>query len=174
MSVGVIVTDPDGRFLLLHRAKPPVGLAPIAGHVDEHGGPRQAAYSEAWEEAGLDIGVRLIASAHLPNLCRRPSGSALNRPGHDWWVYATEVGRDPATTFSVDETKGGAWYTPAQLQALAERTVTYACGEISEADWQRDPGLEPVWAHWMRELGHVRVSEADLAAVAAVFCEPPA
>jgi NUDIX domain len=52
-SVGVVIRDAEGRFALLKRAKFPVGIAPAAGHIDDHGSPEQAALDEVREELGI-------------------------------------------------------------------------------------------------------------------------
>ena len=61
-SVGVIIQNPEGEVALLRRAKFPVGMAPVAGHVDEHGSPEQAAIDEAAEEVGLHISLSGLRS----------------------------------------------------------------------------------------------------------------
>ncbi len=170
-SVGVIVTDPQYRFLLLTRAKPPVGRAPIAGHVDEHGGFVLAGIAEAEEEAGLIIAkMELVAEGHLPNVCRRPP-SHPTHDGHDWMIYHAHVG-SPSVRFSEDETRGGDWYTKDELQDLTRRTAEWATGQLSDADYVADPGLEPVWVTWMHRLGHVGLFSHALDAVEAKYREP--
>jgi hypothetical protein len=42
----VIITDEARRYLLIERATPPFGMTPVAGHVDNHGGPDVAAREE--------------------------------------------------------------------------------------------------------------------------------
>lgn len=173
-SVGVIITDPAGRFLLLTRAKPPAGRAPVAGHVDEHGEFLEAAIAEAREEVGVDIGrpKRVINEYCIGNICRRPPSRPVH-DGHTWTIFQAQV-TDTATSFDADETRGGDWYTPAQLQKLADRTVGWVLGWVGDADFAADPGLEPVWISWMSLLGYVKVSEADLNAVELFYSRPPA
>jgi 8-oxo-dGTP pyrophosphatase MutT (NUDIX family) len=171
-SVGVIVLDPEGNHLLLTRAKPPAGRAPIAGHVDEHGGSETAAKVEAEEEAGLRLsGLRLLADGYVGNICRRPP-SLPSRPGHHWWIYTARVGAESAMNFSDDETRGGGWVTPGELQALADRTVAYALGRVHESEWQAQPGLEPVWAHWLFHLDVITLDPGRLEDIAAIYERP--
>lgn len=53
-SVGVLISSPDG-LLVFERATPPAGIAPVAGHLDRHGGPEAAAHAEVTEEVGLTV-----------------------------------------------------------------------------------------------------------------------
>lgn len=149
-SVGVIVTDRAGRMLmLLTRARPPVGIAPVAGHVDQHGTPQQAAIAEVREEIGLDaVRLREVASGRRDNRCGRPGGN-----WHQWTIFRAEV--SGVLNPSRDETKGARWYHPGEVQTLASRTAAHARGHI--VDWDREPGLEPVWVGWLAELGVVRM-----------------
>lgn len=172
-SVGVIITDKARRFLLLTRAKPPVGIAPVAGHVDEHGSPHSAGCVEAVEEAG----VRLVALQHrdegyVANICRRPASNP-DKPGHYWWIYSAQLS-ETTTSFSADETRGGGWYTAEQLDALARRTCAYAQGQVPEAEWRAQPGLEPVWVYWLDRLEMIEpLTSPELQAIVNVFTAPP-
>lgn len=150
-SVGVIVMR-DGKIALLERAKPPVGIAPPAGHIDDHGTAKQAAIDEVFEELGLRValGRVLIDGERKPNVCRRPGGDH-----HMWWVYeAQEV--EGELQPSPDETKMAAWYSMDELQELAQRTKRYIDGHITEDEWTAEPGLEPIWLEMLIELGYVR------------------
>ena len=53
---------------------------------------------------------------------------------------------------SEDETKQAGWFSKEKITTLAKRTGEYLSGNISENDWQNNPGLEPVWLEWLREL----------------------
>ncbi len=154
MSVGVIIRSPEGEFALLKRARFPIGIAPPAGHIDEHGRPEQAAVAEVHEELGLMIaldGLRntVIQGRRVNNQCRRPGGDH-----HDWRVYeSTEY--SGVLTPDADETQGAGWYDPDQLQALADRTKAFQAGQLSQAAWETNPGLEEVWLDFFTELGYV-------------------
>lgn len=152
-SVGVVIRDGQGRFALLKRAKFPIGIAPAAGHIDGHGSPEQAALDEVREELGIkleDLQKTKIYARRVENICRRPGGDH-----HTWYIYEASVA-DPILKPDKDETKGAAWYTGEQMQALADRTRAYRAGSVPEADWQANPGLEEVWLPFMEELGFVK------------------
>jgi 8-oxo-dGTP pyrophosphatase MutT (NUDIX family) len=155
-SVGMIV-ERDGQYLLFRRVKKPWGYAPSAGHVDEvpslgHPGEaaiyEQAARRELLEEVGL-IAERLdlVWEGITRFPCRRSGGD-----WHKWRVYRASVGPDAQPIGRADESHDLAWYWPEELAQLADRTISYLAGQISEADWEICPGLEPVWLHIFNEL----------------------
>lgn len=141
-SVGVLIHDSHGRLLMIERGWWPIGIAPVAGHVrDAHSTAAEALVAETREEVGLEVTqAELLWTGHLPNLCASPPS---NPPGHHWWLYrASATGTlRPAE----GETKGAAWYTPSEVQALAERTLSYARGEVTAEEFERAPGMEAVW-----------------------------
>ena len=150
-SVGVIIRDRSGCFALLKRAKFPIGIAPPAGHIDNHGSPEQAALKEVSEELGLklsDLTKTAIYGRLVDASCSRPGGDH-----HIWYVYTALT---DTTLLKADpkETKGADWYTLEQLRRLAERTRAYYAGRVSETDWAAKPGLEEVWLPFMEELGY--------------------
>ncbi len=53
---------------------------------------------------------------------------------------------------SEDETKRAGWYDVEEIKRLGDRSEQYNSGEITEEDWERDPGLEPVMHEWFKEL----------------------
>ncbi len=154
-SVGVIIRDTAGMVVLIKRANFPIGYAPVAGHIDDHGSVEQAAVDEVQEEVGLiitmeDLGSTSIAERRYTNHCRRQGGTY-----HDWWVffvdkYQGEIKPDP------NETKGADWYDVVELQRLADRTREYQAQMIEQADWEADPGLEETWVDMLVELGLIR------------------
>lgn len=146
-SVGVLV-ERAGCLLLIERAKYPHGYAPPAGHVDDGESYEQAAYRELAEEVGLAASdMRLVLPARrIDNRCRRPGGDH-----HRWQVYAAASGDEPARSW--DETRSMRWADRDAVQALADRTHSYLAGAVTEVEWQRAPGLEPVWAVMLTELG---------------------
>ncbi|MBA9002175.1 NUDIX hydrolase [Thermomonospora cellulosilytica] len=166
-SVGIDIVRGDGARLMLERVRPPFGIAPAAGHVDDHGTPEDAARAETGEELGLTVvSLRPLTGGWLPNRCRRRVAPG-RRTGHDWSIYAATVTGDLAP--GTDEARNVGWRTPAEIQRLAERTVAHARGRISAIDFNDDPGLEPVWVHWYARLGVIDVTEADLEAVTRLF-----
>jgi ADP-ribose pyrophosphatase YjhB (NUDIX family) len=73
----------------LRGVRPPAGIAPVAGHVDQHGGPEHAACAEVGEEVGLVVtSLHLVTSVCRPNRCRRLT---RNRVGHQWSIYRAEA-----------------------------------------------------------------------------------
>lgn len=136
----------DSRLLLIERKKFPFGFAPPAGHVDDDPTYEVAAKRELQEEVGLDtISLKLVLEKDKPNHCRRKDGT-----WHHWKVYNVstkgEVGR------SEEETKQTNWFSATELRKLADRTQEYLQGNVSEASWQRRPGLELVWYEHFMDL----------------------
>lgn len=158
-SVGVIITNAAGDYLMFERATFPPGVAPVAGHIDTHGTPWDAAKAEVAEEVGLTVtGLFHVTTGRRNNRCRRLPGP--RGVGHEWWIFRAEVigDLDP----SERETRNARWIPAAELQALADRTSTYARGGISDADFAATPGLEPVWVQWLHEEGAIDLSPGEL------------
>ncbi len=161
-SVGVLITDDQVRYLLIQRVRPPVGIAPVAGHIDQFGAADVAAIAEVAEEVGLTVtDLTPLTGRWRSNICRRQHGPW--GPGHDWSIYHAEV--TGTVTTDPAETTNPVWYTRQQLQQLAERTAAYAAGALPTDEWTAAPGIEPVWVDFLAELGIVDLPAADLAAV---------
>lgn len=152
-SAGLIV-ERDGRLLLLERRKPPLGFACPAGHVDEGETPLEAARRELREETGLiAVNLTLVWEARVTqhNTCSRPGGT-----WHQWSVYTPtapptgDVTPDPGEAVSFD------WVDRGSVDVLARRTRAYLAGMITEDQWARYPGLEPVWLDILTGTGWVR------------------
>lgn len=145
-SVGILIKNGAGELLLIERKKPPFGFAPPAGHVDEHCSYEKAVENETREEVGLEpIRISFIAQKRKGNPCRRKGGT-----WHHWRIYRVETrGR---IRRSQDETKQAGWYNKAKIKSLATKTELYLTGEITEEEWQKSPGLEPVWQEWFKDL----------------------
>lgn len=144
-SVGMLVWR-DDKLLLVERRKPPLGFAPPAGHVDHHGSFEQAARNELKEEVGLDIEhIELIAEGRKDNSCRRQNGT-----WHYWKVY--NVLANGHIDRNHEETKSVGWYDRDNLVWLASRTRQYLSGKILDKEWQDQPGLEPIWYEWFKQL----------------------
>lgn len=161
-SVGVVITDDRGRVLLFQRTTPPVGRAPVAGHVDDHGAVEEAARAEVAEEVGLTVTALVpVIVRWRNNVCRRQHGPI--GPGHNWTVYRADVtgavDTDPA------EARDARWYAPAEVQRLAERTAAHARGDITAAAFAADPGIGPVWAQFLQTLGLLDLHPADHQAI---------
>lgn len=144
-SVGMLIWK-NNKLLLIERRRFPFGFAPPAGHVDDRDSFENAAREEVREEVGLNpIKLRLVKEGRKDAKCRRRGGNY-----HYWKIY--EVEAEGELRPSREETKQAGWYTKEQIKELAERTVKYLNGEISEEDWEANPGIEPVWYEWFREL----------------------
>ncbi|WP_329087940.1 NUDIX hydrolase [Streptosporangium sp. NBC_01469] len=167
-SVGVLIADQAGRYLMFDRNTFPPGVAGAAGHVDEHGSFLDAARAEVSEELGLSVlsltPVPLnwpVATPWRDNRCRRlPGPSGV---GHRWHLYRAQTAGTLAP--SARETRNVRWLTTVQLQALAERTAAYAHGHLTDAAFAELPGIEPVWVAWLMAAGLVTVPLDDLARI---------
>jgi ADP-ribose pyrophosphatase YjhB (NUDIX family) len=137
----------EDNLLLIERARPPFGFAAPAGHVDGDPTYEIAAGREFKEEVGLTTAnLVLLTEGRKENHCRREDGM-----WHYWKIYQMTATGD--VDRSKEETKQANWYTKEQIRALAERTEVYKKGEISEEEWNKNPGLEPIWCEWFQELG---------------------
>ena len=144
-SVGMLVWK-DEKLLLIERAKFPFGFAIPAGHVDDDSSYEDAAKRELREETGLDTEtLELVAEERKENHCRREDGT-----WHYWKMYKIIPAGD--LDRSLDETKQIGWYTKDRVKTLGEKTEKYNNGDISEEEWEQDPGLEPVMYEWFKEL----------------------
>ena len=145
-SVGILVWQ-ENRLLLIERKKYPFGFAPPAGHVDNDKSFEDAAKRELKEEVGLTtIDLRLLIEGRMENPCRREGGT-----WHYWKIYQAETHGEIKP--SEDETKQVKLVDRQELSKLAKKTKQYRAGGISEKEWQRRPGLEPVWYDWLKRLG---------------------
>ena len=144
-SVGIHVWR-DDKLLLIERKKFPFGFAPPAGHVDNRPSFEVATKEELEEEVGLRVkNLKLIFEGRKDNPCRREGGT-----WHYWKIYNAEV--EGEIQRSLEETKQAGWYSKEEIGGLANRTEQYLAGKTSEDEWQKSPGLEPVWYEWMKEL----------------------
>ena len=144
-SVGMFVWRND-KLLLIERARFPFGFAIPAGHVDGDPKFEKAAERELKEEVGLSTeSLELISEGKKENHCRREGGT-----WHYWKLYQViatgEINR------SKDETNKADWYTKDEIKKLAEKTEKYNEKQISEDEWNKNPGLEPIMYEWFKEL----------------------
>jgi ADP-ribose pyrophosphatase YjhB (NUDIX family) len=143
-SVGMLIKRGE-KVLLIERRKPPFGFAPPAGHLDgdtfEH-----SAIRETEEEVGLKVNkVTLLVEGKKENKCRRIGGN-----WHYWKICQVETVGDIKR--SEDETKQANWYSADEIEELAKKTESYLSGTVSRKEWEKSPGIEPVWYEWFREL----------------------
>ena len=170
-SVGVLAERTDGngqpRWLFIWRNTFPFSVAPVSGHVfDEHLSYTDAARAELKEEAGLDVTEVhwTPVGGWRPNRCRREPGP--KGTGHQWEIYVAYLGLQvPELKLSEREVKLARWLSAPQVQLLANQTVLYAHGRVSDSEFQDFPGIEPVWVGFLAELDVVRLPVADLLAV---------
>jgi len=155
-SVGVIIADGYGNYLLFDRNTFPPGTAPPAGHVDGHGSYEDAARAEVQEETGLTvISLAYITGGWRDNKCRRAPGPAGT--GHEWRVYLATVAGDLDP--SPRETRNARWLNRDDMQSLACQTAWHAQGLRDE------PGIEPVWVQWLADSGLVVMHPHSLAQI---------
>ena len=144
-SVGMIVWN-DGKLLLIERKKFPFGFAIPAGHVDGDASFEIAARRELGEEVGLNaLELELVLDTRKDNPCRRPDGT-----WHHWKLYKVNVSGELSR--SLEETKQAKWLSVEEIKVLAEMTEKYMKKEISEKQWEKNPGLEPVMYELFKEL----------------------
>lgn len=153
-SVGVIIegmpgyAGPADHYLMFERVKPPHGIAPVAGHLDDHGSYLDAMQAETVEETGLEVvEYHLVANGWRGNACRRqPANSEV---GHDWKIYKALALGDQAAAPA--ETKNLHWYSRGDIAEMAARTMLYALDYVTGAEFKAEPGIEPVWIQWLIE-----------------------
>ena len=144
-SVGMLVWKED-KLLLIERKKFPFGFAIPAGHVDEDKSFEDAATRELKEEVGLDTtDLKLIIEGKKENSCRREGGT-----WHLWKIF--EIATSGNLRPSMEETKKVGWYSKNEINKLADRTKKYINKEVSEEEWESNPGLELVMYNWFKEL----------------------
>ncbi len=81
-SVGAIIIDLDGKYLVQYRLKHPMGLAMPAGHIDKGETPKQAIERELLEETNLKVvSTAVMFQKFVPGDCEK------DHAGHDWWVF---------------------------------------------------------------------------------------
>ena len=112
--MGAVVTDPDGRLLLILRGREPgAGLWSIPGGKVEPGESLvEATRREVREETALDVLV-----GDLVGTVERPA------PGGDLFVIhdhlvALAPGVDPSGVRAGDDAADVGWFTPSEVRAL--------------------------------------------------------
>ncbi len=161
-SVGVIARDTKGRILLIERKKFPFGWAPPSGHLDGKTFP-VACFDEFEEETGLKVvgTPRPITPVNSRKhfKCRR--GGEY----HAWQIF--EVNWKGELKPSPSEVKNIRWFSQEEIEDLALITRWYLereklqqeLSDSMERTWQIDPGLEPVWYEFFKELKIIRKSK---------------
>lgn len=144
-SVGMIVWKRE-NLLLIERGRKPFGFAPPAGHVDADILFEDSAKRELFEEVGLTAtNLKLLIEGRKENPCRREGGT-----WHQWKIY--EIKTTGEIKRSEDETKQARFVSRKEIKSLMVRTEKYLNKEITEEEWEKAPGIEPVWYDWFKKL----------------------
>lgn len=82
-SVGAIIKDDRGRYLVQYRLKTPVGLALPAGHIEPEELAQEALVREVLEETGVKVELarEILCDVFFKNPC------AKGHEGHKWRVF---------------------------------------------------------------------------------------
>ena len=161
--------DP-GTHLMFERVKPPYGVAPPCGHVDEHGSFFEAMCEETREEVNLSVEdwADLVNEEWRGNACRRDHSGPT---GHTVMIKKVRARGIPRP--APKETKNLRWYTKEEIRDLTARTILYANGHLSDEEFRLHPGIEPFWVEWLVRAGLVSVRDADLALIAKLARRAP-
>jgi ADP-ribose pyrophosphatase YjhB (NUDIX family) len=130
-SVGILVYNEKNELLLIERGTFPFGMAPVAGHIDQHASYEEAAIAEVREEVGLEIdSLRLVAEGRRENPCRRVNGY-----WHYWKVY--EAWARGVVQLSPREARRAEWCDSKRLAELGLISCDAREGsrEILEGVW---------------------------------------
>ena len=127
-SVGAIISDNDGKIVMIDRLKSPFGFACPAGHVDEGETSTNAIIREVEEETGLKVEsimrLNIDADETIPT---EPCRHGVHN--HQWIIY--DVKATGLLILKEDEVKSIGWYTAEQIKTLQ---------------------LETIWGYWLRKL----------------------
>ncbi len=143
-SVGILVWK-DRKLLLIERKRFPFGFAPPAGHLDGDSF-EEAAKRELREEVGLDVTkLKMRYEEKAENTCRRKGGD-----WHNWKIYEAKVKGE--VKGSPTETKQVGWYSLEEIKRLVNRTRKYLRRNVTEDEWEAEPGIETVWYDWFSKM----------------------
>lgn len=148
--VGMIVWK-GTNLLMVERKTPPFGFAIPTGHLEEDEDFEEAAIRELKEETGL-IAIQLRYLMHdcisiLP-FCSK--GSIYSHNCRIYRVFYEDRGE---ITINKEEIKIIGWYDLNKIKKLSLRMKKYLDGRISEKEWERSPGLNPICYRWFLRLG---------------------
>ncbi len=119
-SVGAIIKNKEGKYLLIDRLKPPFGFACPAGHVDEGEDWETAIIREVTEETGLvTVSVKQIGFDYDSDIPQEKCSRGIGY--HLWNFYEVETTGN--LIFKYDEVKSIDWYTPEQIKELHLESV---------------------------------------------------
>lgn len=158
-SVGVIIRKED-NFAVIKKKNFPRAYAFVAGHLDGNT-YEAAALKEVREEAGIYVmSLKLKLEEKYFSPCKREGGE-----WHNWRMYEAEKWSGEIQAGS--DTMEAFWTTRNDLTNLAQRTLYFSdklnipadnlaefVPAISEnPQWQKDPGLEPIWLIMLQKIG---------------------
>ena len=123
-SVGALIKKGD-KYLLIDRVDPPLGLAGLAGHINEGEVPEETLLRKVREESGLTIkNHSLLFEEEVGwNWCRAGVQS------HYWYIYKCEV--EGEVQNNPEASKSIGWYSADEIKKLK---------------------LEPAWKYWFKKL----------------------
>jgi len=135
-SVGAIIKNREGKYLLIDRKNPPFGMACIAGHIAEAETHIEALHREVYEESGFRVKKEKVMEERkeLSNVCK--SGMKI----HCWYLFECECNGTPWR--KEDEALSIAWYSQEEVQALAN-----------------EGKLEPIWNFWLKRFNVILDSD---------------
>lgn len=114
-SVGAIIKNEKGEYLVQYRLKEPRGLAMPAGHVDEGESVLEALRREVYEETGLEV-----LSAKEVYRGSFPSPRGVCHDAHEWWAYEVEVSGTPSLKEPTKH-KFLCFMSPEKIQSYIEK-----------------------------------------------------
>ena len=127
-SVGAIIKNDKGEYLLIDRLKQPFGFACPAGHVDENEDSVIAIIREVQEETGLNIqSIKKINIDDWKDMPNEACSHGVNK--HTWELY--NITASGELVFKEDEVKSIGWYSVEQIKELV---------------------LESIWKYWFEKL----------------------
>lgn len=142
-SVGMILKNSEGKYLVILRKTSPKVYACPASHVDVHGGSVEIAKEELPKEAGIsDVKLSLVLQKDYPNPCSRGGK-------HHLWSVFEGIYDGPISDSDAGKVS---WKTAEEIKELSERTEMHREGKISQDDYEKDPGFEDVWINIFRDL----------------------
>lgn len=157
-SVGVIIKNSD-LFAMIKRKNYPVAYAFIAGHLDGDS-YRGAAVKEAGEEGGISVlSLEKRFEGYFNNSCKRDGGI-----GHAWEVWEAEEWGGELS--SAHDAKEAFWVPIEKLREFAgctryfskkygisfEDERPFMDAVMNDPEWQKEPGLEPVWLVMLEKM----------------------
>jgi hypothetical protein len=149
-NIGILVfRDPYGpepKLLLLRETNARPFLAPLSRRLGEQETLERAARAELFLKAGLpESTIRYIVRVLIPGF----RGGLANL--QSWDLYCFNA--DDNAIDALEKRTAASWYTRGDLEKLAARTVAREAGQISDAEWERNPGFDDQWYNLFQYTG---------------------